>query len=66
MNETNWRYQLSAMWNHGNWAIEANANNLFMMKSLFSLRWRYLHQTNWWKESIEDNTYFSRSTRYVL
>ena len=32
MNETNWRYQLSAMWNHGNWAIEANANNLFMMK----------------------------------
>lgn len=33
MNETNWRYQLSAMWNHGNWAIEANANNLFMMKN---------------------------------
>lgn len=28
-----WRYQLSAMWNHGNWAIEANANNLFMMKN---------------------------------
>lgn len=33
MNETNWRYQLSAMWNHGNLAIEANANNLFMMKN---------------------------------
>ena len=27
------RYQLSVMWNHGNWAIEANANNLFMMKN---------------------------------
>lgn len=27
------RYQLSAMWNHENWAIEANANNLFMMKN---------------------------------
>ena len=24
---------------------------------LFSPRWRYLHQTNWWNESIEDNTY---------
>lgn len=30
--KTFWGYQLSAMWNHGNWAIEANANNLFMMK----------------------------------
>ncbi len=50
MNETNWRYQLSAMWNHGNWAIEANANNLFMMKSLVSLRWRYLHQMNGGKD----------------
>ena len=30
--KTFWQYQLSAMWNHGNWAIEANANNLFMMK----------------------------------
>ena len=28
-----WQYQLSAMWKHGNWAIEANANNLFMMKN---------------------------------
>ena len=27
------KYQLSAMWNHRNWAIEANANNLFMMKN---------------------------------
>lgn len=27
------KYQLSAMWNHGNWAIEANANNLFLMKN---------------------------------
>ena len=27
------RYQLSAMWNHGNLAIEANANNLFMTKN---------------------------------
>lgn len=31
--KTFWRYQLSAMWNHKNWAIEANANNLFMMKN---------------------------------
>lgn len=31
--KTFWRYQLSAMWNHGNLAIEANANNLFMMKN---------------------------------
>lgn len=31
--KTFWRYQLSAMWNHGNWATEANANNLFMMKN---------------------------------
>lgn len=31
--KTFWLYQLSAMWNHGNWAIEANANNLFMMKN---------------------------------
>lgn len=31
--KTFWRYQLSAMWNHGNWAIEANAKNLFMMKN---------------------------------
>ena len=31
--KTFWRYQLSAMWNHRNWAIEANANNLFMMKN---------------------------------
>lgn len=31
--KTFWRYQLSAMWKHGNWAIETNANNLFMMKN---------------------------------
>lgn len=31
--KTFWQYQLSAMWNHRNWAIEANANNLFMMKN---------------------------------
>lgn len=31
--KTFWRYQLSAMWNHRNWTIEANANNLFMMKN---------------------------------
>lgn len=31
--KTFWRYHLSAMWNHGNWATEANANNLFMMKN---------------------------------
>ena len=31
--KTYWQYQLSAMWKHGNWAIEANANNLFMIKN---------------------------------
>ena len=31
--KTFWRYQLSAMWNHRNWATEANANNLFMLKN---------------------------------
>lgn len=31
--KTFWRYQLSAMWNHRNWAVEANANNLFMMEN---------------------------------
>ncbi len=31
--KTLWQYQLSAMWNYGNWAVEANANNLFMMKN---------------------------------
>jgi len=28
--KTFWQYQLSAMWSHGNWSVEANANNLFM------------------------------------
>ncbi len=28
-----WLYQLSAMWNSGNWAIEANANNMFLRKN---------------------------------
>ncbi len=28
-----WQYQLSAMWNRGNWAVEANANNLFLTKN---------------------------------
>ena len=28
-----WQYQLSAMWNRGNWAVEAKANNLFMTKN---------------------------------
>lgn len=31
--KTFWQYQLSAMWSHGNWNVEANANNLFMMKN---------------------------------
>ncbi len=30
---TYWQYQLSAMWTSGNWAIEANANNLFLTKN---------------------------------
>ncbi len=28
-----WQYKLSAMWNRGNWAVETNANNLFMTKN---------------------------------
>ncbi len=49
--KTYWRYQLSAMWNHGNWAIEANANNLFLMKNniideLSSPTYSF-SQTNW-------------------
>ena len=31
--KTFWQYQLSAMWSHGDWAIEANANNLFLTKN---------------------------------
>lgn len=29
--KTHWKYLLSAMWNHGAWAVEASANNLFLM-----------------------------------
>ncbi len=28
--KTFWQYQLSAMWSHGNWAVEANAYNMFL------------------------------------
>ena len=31
--KTFWQYQLTALWNRGNWAIEVNANNLFLMKN---------------------------------
>lgn len=31
--KTFWQYQLSAMWSYGDWAIEANANNLFLTKN---------------------------------
>lgn len=31
--KTFWQYQLSAMWCHGDWAVEANANNLFLTKN---------------------------------
>lgn len=31
--KTFWKYQLSTMWNHGNWAVEANTNNLFIMNN---------------------------------
>ena len=31
--KTFWQYQLTVMWNHGNLAIEANANNLFLVKN---------------------------------
>lgn len=49
--KTYWQYQLSAMWTHGNWAIEANANNLFLMNNrildeLNTAAYSY-SQTNW-------------------
>lgn len=49
--KTYWQYQLSAMWNHENWAIEANVNNLFLMKNhiedeLASTTYSY-RETNW-------------------
>ncbi len=31
--KTYWKYQLTAMWNHGDWAVEADANNLFLTKN---------------------------------
>lgn len=46
-----WQYQLSAMWTHDNWAIEVNANNLFLMNNrildeLNTETYSY-RQTNW-------------------
>lgn len=31
--KTYWHYQLSAMWTNQNWAVEVNANNLFIMSN---------------------------------
>ncbi len=31
--KTFWQYQLSAIWRHGDWAIETNVNNLFLTKN---------------------------------
>lgn len=31
--KTYWKYCLSAMWKHGNWAVEVKANNLFLTKN---------------------------------
>ena len=49
--KTFWQYQLSAMWNQGNWAIEASANNLFLMKNRFKdniISAAYsVNRTNW-------------------
>jgi hypothetical protein len=52
--KTYWQYQLSAMWTHGNWAIEANANNLFLMNNrildeLNTAAYSYI-QTNWTRQ----------------
>lgn len=48
--KTFWQYQLSAMWNHGNWSVEANANNLFMSNNHIadelSTTYYYSNQTN--------------------
>lgn len=49
--KTYWHYQLSAMWTHGHWAIEANVNNLFIkhnriIDELNTSSYSY-KQTNW-------------------
>lgn len=49
--KTDWQYQLTAMWNKSNWGVEANVNNLFLMKNktvddLQTLAYTY-HEENW-------------------
>ncbi|MDE6643568.1 MAG: outer membrane beta-barrel family protein [Muribaculaceae bacterium] len=34
--KTYWRYQISALWTHGNLALEATANNIFLMKNFIT------------------------------
>ena len=56
-----WRYQLSAMWNRGNWAVEVNANNLFLMKNrtIDELRTlAYSYRSNNWNRSFNQYATF--------
>lgn len=49
--KTDWQYRLTAMWNKSNWGIEANVNNLFLMKNkavdeLQTIAYAY-HEEDW-------------------
>ena len=62
-----WQYQLSAMWTHGNWAIEANANNLFLMNNhiideLNTAAYSY-KQTSW---NRQYNQYATLKVTYTI
>lgn len=65
--KTYWQYQLSAMWTHGHWAIEANANNLFLMHNriineLNTFYYSY-KQTNW---NRQYNQYATLKVAYTI
>jgi hypothetical protein len=64
---TFWQYQLSSMWTHGNWAIEVNANNLFLMNNrimeeLNAAAYSY-KQTNW---NRQNNQYATFKVAYTF
>lgn len=65
--KTYWQYQLSAMWIHDHWAIEANANNLFLMHNriideLNTPSYSY-KQTNW---NRQYNQYVTLKVVYTI
>lgn len=65
--KTYWQYQLSAMWNHGNWAIEANANNLFLMNNHIidelNTATYFYKKTNW---NRQYNQYVTLKGAYII